>query len=782
MRHWVPLGIFLLLSAGFSEVWWMNRRHGEELLKTQCTVIASQSASRLEEAVRVRLALLQQLRVEWLLKPYTDPDSFRRRVEPILQQFPGFLAINWIDPNGVIRWVVPPRPNRAAVGKDLHYHPSARDTFIKAETTGRDQMSPPVTLYQGGLGIATYFPIRDGNRNLGYLNGVFRIEAMVRQILGPSVLGSYSVRITDAHRILFTNNLAPLEGWRARVPTAPLAIRDATREIEVLPIQAGAPLKRRLVNLGLLLAGLVLAATIALLTRQALTAHQRLRSSETRYRELFEQSMDAIYITTPSGRFVDVNQAAVTLFRARNRAQLLDIDIGTSLYQNPIDRVRLLEILDRDGSVRDYPLHLKALDGTPIFARTSETVARGQENEIVSIRGILHDETETHRMEEELIRVQRLESMSELAGGIAHDFNNILAAIMANASLLELAAEDGKQRLHTRQIQASVESAARLTRQLLEFARGAPRTTELVDLNELVEDTLLILERSIDPNITVRRHLSQDLPAVEGDPSRLQQILLNLLVNARDALPHGGEIAVATDRAPPAPKPTDPAIVPEELSSRPMVKVSVADNGHGMDEATRKRIFEPFFTTKERGKGTGLGLAVAYGVVRDHGGVLRVDSKPGEGSTFTVLLPSVTGKAPARRSSGAGQAKGGTATVLVVDDDADVRQGLTAMLESSGYHTLEAKDGLVALQILRQERHGVEAVILDMSMPGPNGVETMKAIRELDPTLRIILSTGFSEEGRGDDANPPDAYLDKPYGLESLLTTLEEVLERTTPS
>ncbi len=774
MKLWIPLGIFLFLAGGFTGVWLMNARHGEEILETQCRVIASQSASRMEEAVRVRLALVKQLRVEWLLKPYTDPESFRRRVQPILDQFPGFLAINWIDSKGIIRWAVPAGPNLAAVGKDLHFHTSARDTFLEAERTGRDQMTPPITLYQGGLGVASYFPIRDGNRDMGYLNGVFRIDPLVRRVLGPSVLQNYAVRITTGNRTLFTNGRQPLPGWQTRIPPAAISVGDARRKLYIFPLKTAVPVKRQITDLGLLLAGLLFSAVIAGLTRQALSAHERLRSSEERYRDIFETSMDAIYISTPEGRFVDFNEATVRLFKAKDRSELFQVDIPTDLYQNPGQRSTLLEALERDGAIREYPLHFDALDGSSLFVRVSATAARDSQGRITAIRGILHDETDKLKLQDELVRAQRLESMSDLAGGIAHDFNNILAAIMANASLLELKVNAPELEPYIEGIQTSVESAARLTSQLLQFARGSLQKTELVDLNALIDGTLLMLERTIDPNITVGRRLAEDLPPVEGDPGRLQQILLNLLINARDALPEGGSIIVETARSTRPEDLLDPAAGAE---SREWARITVSDTGHGMDEATRKRIFEPFFTTKGRTKGTGLGLAVAYGVIRDHGGAIRVDSAPGRGTTFQVFLPAASGTVAAGSKEPSGAIQECAATILVVDDDEAVRHGLTAMLDSAGYRWVEAADGLEAVEIFQGEHRSIDAVILDMTMPGPNGIETMKRLRDIAPEIPIILSTGYSEGGWDRETRPPDAFLHKPYGRKLLLTTLQKLLD-----
>jgi len=781
MKVWIPLGIFFFLAAAFSGVWLMNVRYDERILETQCRVIASQSAARLEEGVRIRLALVRQLRSEWLLKPYTDEETFRHRVQPILEQFPGFLAINWIDPKGIIRWVVPPGPNAAAVGQDLHFHPTARTTFVRAEGSGKDEMTPPINLYQGGLGVAAYFPIRDGTKDYGYLNAVFRIRPMVRQILGPSLLENYAIRITADGRTLFSNGKKPVPGWKDRIPPATIAVGSARRSLYVDPIETSIPLKQRMEGIALFLAGILFAGAIAVLTRQALSAHERLRRSEKRYRDIFESSMDPIYVSTPEGRLLDFNEATMRTFKAESRSQLMEVDLSRDIYQDPEERRQLMEALTKYGAVRQYPLRLKALDDSPLFVRVSARVARDSQGRITAFHGVIHDETETRKMREEMVRIQRLESMSDLAGGIAHDFNNILAAIMANASMLELGLEDPEKRVYTERIQASVESASRLTGQLLQFARGSLQKTELVDLNALVDDTLLILERSIDPNITIRRELDPQLPPVEGDPGRLQQILLNLLVNARDALPDGGVITIRTARSGPPADHTDPAIMPGELSSDPWICLSVSDTGHGMTEATKKRIFEPFFTTKGRTKGTGLGLAVAYGVVRDHGGAIQVESAPGRGATFHVFLPTAPGSAPAREESPADPVPEAMATILVVDDDEAVRHGLTSMLESAGYRVIQAADGIEAMAVFRKDHATIDAVILDMTMPGPSGIEIMDDLRKVNADIPVVLSTGYIEGGWDLGSRPPDAFLHKPYGRVLLLKTLTEVLERNRP-
>jgi len=385
----------------------------------------------------------------------------------------------------------------------------------------------------------------------------------------------------------------------------------------------------------------------------------------------------------------------------------------------------------------------------------------------------LRDTTREDSLEDQLRQTQKMEALGRLAGSIAHDFNNVLAAIMSNVSLLRLKLPDADLGQYLERIERSVDSASQLTRQLLEFSRGAFSSTGPVELNPLVETALLIVERSVEPSITVECHLEDGLPPVQGDAGRLQQVLLNLLLNARDAMPDGGTLTVSTSLVP-----TPPGLragTCEDTSS--CIRLTVADTGLGMSPETASRIFEPFFTTKDRTRGTGLGLAVVYGIVRDHGGVIRVQSAPAKGSRFEVFLPPAThetspGVEPDRPSPKR------FATVLVVDDDSDVRGGVCEILAEKGYTVFEASESAEAVSLLREHAADIDLVLLDVTMPGPSGLETMKQLRRVKPAVRVVLSSGYGlgvwRPGR--DGAPPDAVLPKPYSVATLLETIRTTL------
>ncbi len=769
----VSLAVFLILAGLFVSVWKANRGHQHSALRAQAEKLAELTARQLEDSIRARLTLAKQLRIEWEIHPFPNRRSFERRALALMQQISGYQALNWIDSKGVIQWTVPRGPNIKAEGHDLHQHPFARETFMRAEATKSDQVTPIIELLQGGLGLASYLPIESNGQDLGYLNAVFRIDPLVNEVLPEAVRTRFPIHIEAGGRRIFSNHLQPLSDWTAHPQPATLKVGETTWTVQVM-------VGREAVSQGnggssslLLVVGIGLSALIAVLVWLAIRFVHRLQQSERRYRELFEESLDAVYISTPEGRLLDINQAGVQMFEATNIEQLLSVDIGAELFVDPIERDQLVKALEREGSVQGYLLHLRRLDGEDLWVRATATTVRDERGEIVQLRGILHDETNVHRMQQELIKIQRIEGMSQLAGGVAHDFNNVLAAIMSNISLLRLKIQDADQGQYLERIERSVDSASQLTRQLLEFSRGTLSSTGPVELNPLVETALVIVERSIDSSITIECHLEDALPPVQGDAGRLQQVLLNLLLNARDAMPDGGTLTVSTSLVPSPPDLPDESC--EGTSS--CIRLAVVDTGLGMTPETASRIFEPFFTTKGRSKGTGLGLAVVYGIVRDHGGTIRVQSAPNKGSRFEVLLPPATEDAPPGVEPDESSLNR-PPTVLVVDDDSDIRGGVREILTEKGYAVVEASKPAEALSLIRERAEDIDLVLLDMTMPGPSGLETMNKLREVRPDVSVVLSSGFGvgvwkpEFG----GKPPDAVLPKPYSITTLLETIATVL------
>jgi signal transduction histidine kinase len=391
----------------------------------------------------------------------------------------------------------------------------------------------------------------------------------------------------------------------------------------------------------------------------------------------------------------------------------------------------------------------------------------------------VRDVTEQRRAEETIRRTQKLESLGVMAGGIAHDFNNLLVTVLGNASLAqaELPA-DSPARERVADIERAAERASELTRQLLTYAGRGRLEVAPVDLSRLVSDVADLMSVSISKRVTVQLALAPEPPAVTGDASQLRQLVMNLLLNAADAIgEEEGIVDLSVQVLPFAAEELDEFAGDGAPAPGRWLVLRVADTGCGMDEEVRARIFDPFFSTKFTGRG--LGLAASLGVVRSHGGFVRVRSEAGRGSEFTVLLPPGAAPAPPRKPAENADAHWrSNATVLVVDDDANVSRVAERMLASAGLEVLTAAEGSEALEIWR-ERGGVDLVLLDLHMPGLSGEATCRALRELDPDALVLFTSGYPEQEASDllvDARH-SAFIQKPYRTEQLLAKVRALLE-----
>jgi PAS domain S-box-containing protein len=770
-----PLLVFGLLTGLFFLIWRQIPQHQDELLRVQTQVTAEQAAIRLEDYLNTRLELVDQIRREWLMSDHTSRAAFTQRSLALQQQFTGYQAVNWIDSEGVIRWVVPLGSNLPAANRDLHDHPFAAETFIAAESTGELQITPPITLFQGGRGFAAYYPLRRSGMNEGYINAVFRIRSLLDDCLEGNLLGRYAVWVWYGDTEVYHNPVKGGSALERYLATADFRVLGRGWRIRIAPTRSLMPVRIALLNRTLLGLGLVLAAVAGWLFHLYATRQQELALSEAKYRELFESSLDAIYISSTDGQLLDINEAGVRLFGGRSREDMLQVDIREQLFQRGEDRDAFLDTLGQQGSAIDYEVELRRLDGSPITALISATVVTDEQGRFVAIRGIIDDITEQKRLQEQLFRMQKIESLGILAGGIAHDFNNLLGGIMGHASMLRLKTRDSELERYARIIESSVERGKSLTSQLLAFARGSILQRRPVEINQTVQATLRILGRTLDRAIEIVEDLTPDLPTVDADEGQLEQVVMNLCLNARDAMPEGGALTVRTFQAASVSGvETNPGI------EGPFVCVTVADSGAGMAPEVREKIFEPFFTTKEGSQGTGLGLSVVYGIVRAHGGLVGVESQPGEGSQFTVYLPVGSTASESRDEAQASPVRG-SEVILVVDDDEVIGNIICEALEEHGYRTLGARDGVEALEVFEAHQGEVDLVILDMVMPRLGGRKTFERLLEIDPGVRVMLSTGYSESEESEALleRGVAGFIQKPYSVESLLAAVRSVLDET---
>jgi signal transduction histidine kinase/ActR/RegA family two-component response regulator len=400
-----------------------------------------------------------------------------------------------------------------------------------------------------------------------------------------------------------------------------------------------------------------------------------------------------------------------------------------------------------------------------------------------SMRGTLQrNEEQREQLEGQLRQAQKMEALGRLAGGVAHDFNNLLTVIRGHSELILDRVQPGETlHNHSQQIRKTADRAASLTRQLLVFSRMQVLQAKVLDVNELIADMVKLLRRLIREDIELSLQLGDSLPRIKADPGQFEQVLLNLAVNASDAMPLGGKLAIETENV----------VVAKNNAMRPAIEpgqyvlVSVTDTGYGMDEETKTRIFEPFFTTKEPGKGTGLGLATVYGVVKQSGGFIWVESEPGKGTRFELYLPRTEERLEASFSEEPGKLPaviGRRKTVLVVEDEIGVRELACQFLTAAGYSVLTAQDGMEALETAERFGESIHAVLTDVVMPKMRGPELGLRLKILLPRTKIVYMTGYLEQNDAETGELDHALvLQKPFSRESLVQLVGQALNKKRP-
>jgi two-component system cell cycle sensor histidine kinase/response regulator CckA len=391
-----------------------------------------------------------------------------------------------------------------------------------------------------------------------------------------------------------------------------------------------------------------------------------------------------------------------------------------------------------------------------------------------AMQGVLMDVTEKELLEKQLQQAQKMEAIGTLAGGIAHDFNNLLMAMQGNTSLMLLDVDSSHPHYEKlKNIEQYVHRGADLTKQLLGFARGGKYEVRPTDLNKLIMMSSEMFGRT-KKEITIQSKYQQDLWTVEVDQGQIEQVLLNLYVNAWQAMPGGGKLFIQTENV----------ILDEayaklfKLVPGKFVKITVMDTGVGMDESTSQKIFDPFFTTKEMGRGTGLGLASAYGIIKNHGGIIYVYSEIGEGTAFNIYLPA-SEKGITKEKETLEEILKFTGTILLVDDEEMIIDVGRKMLEKLGFEVLIAGNGKEAMEVYEKTRDRIKLVILDMIMPGMAGRETYDKLRENNPDIKVLLSSGYSINGQATEIldRGCNGFIQKPFDMRKLSHSISKIIE-----
>ncbi len=519
------------------------------------------------------------------------------------------------------------------------------------------------------------------------------------------------------------------------------------------------------------------------------TTEQALRESEEKYRDLFENAPVGIFRTHSSGYALMANStiAGILGFSSPKEAVTHYSNLDEQLFENREIRKELLRNLGEHGYVEDFEFPAKTYDGQTVWLNVNaRKVPDGYCDDSFFIDGFAADitkrksaEEKKAQLEEQFYQAQKMESIGRLAGGVAHDLNNLLTPILGYAEiLLEDNSLDGGSRDVVEEIVGAGRRAQTLIRQLLAFSRKQSLQFERISVNELVKDFEKLLCRTLREDIEIFTKLAPSAPLIKGDMGQLEQVIMNLAVNAQDAMPQGGELSIET-----AVTVLDESYADQKKGVKPgsYVMLAVNDTGSGMDAYTIERLFEPFFTTKEKGKGTGLGMSTAYGIIKQHGGNIWAYSEPGYGTTVKIYLPALTGSRDKEASDDQEEAElTGDETILLVEDDQQVRELASTVLKRFGYSVFAAEDGQDALSIVNRHENEIHLLLTDVIMPDMDGKELFERISGIYTHVRVLFMSGYTNDVIANhgviDENVD--FIQKPFSIKALAAKVREVLDK----
>jgi PAS domain S-box-containing protein len=571
----------------------------------------------------------------------------------------------------------------------------------------------------------------------------------------PEITSSISIPLLVAHKVVGTLNINALERLR------PFTVA----QMKVL---------------------MILAATAAAGIESA-SLYTQVRQAEEKYRSIFENAVEGIFQATPDQRLLTVNPSMARILGYDSPRELIaDFNAtGRQLWINPDTTDQINAALNSTGIVEGLPIEAARKNGESIWLSLNLRLVKDEHGSTIYREGTIEDitartEAESRRkeLEQQLRQSQKMEAIGQLAGGVAHDFNNLLTAINGYSSLaLQRANPDDRIRGYLEEVKKAGERAANLTRQLLAFGRKQMLKPITLNLNDVVSEMSKMLRRLIGEDICFDARFDPELKQIRADPGQIEQVLVNLVVNSRDAMPHGGTLTIET-----ANFEIDHEFASRHLGLAPgkYVVLTVSDDGCGMDEKTKARIFEPFFTTKEKGRGTGLGLSTVYGIVTQSGGNVWVYSEPGDGTVFKVFLPQFQQECEAPTKPLIDLvAPRGSETILLVEDEDVVRGLARQILEQAGYHVLDAPGGDEAIRLCRELRGPIDLLLTDVVMPETSGREVAECLTKLRPATRVLYMSGYTDDAivHHGVLDSDVEFIQKPFTPIALAQKVREVLD-----
>ncbi len=796
-RRWLPLWVGLVSSIVSLYLWQGLRANEQAQIERSTGQAAQDLAAAVEERAAVRFARVVRMAKRWEGWEALEPIPQKQwEFDAALTIEPTSLrALELVEPSGRVRWVAPKENAAGEEGRELGQEDKQR-AALEAAARERAVVAGPVYELAGGTrGFRLFIPSFRKEKVENYLAGVVSLPGLMESVL-ENEGEDYQVGVYAGDELVYTRPKEVEPKRRQWAEQAEVDLHGLKLHLEVWPgpatlAQARSPLP--LVTLG---TGLVLSWLLALAAWLAQHAQARARAlgEEIEVRQKTEEALRR----SEAGLEESQRVAHLGSWEWDPAKEQLDwsdetyriFGLPKSVQPNQEKALELVHPDDREATRRSVEAALKhggrmvietrlvLAGGAARVVRAEGEVHRNAARRIVRVVGTVQDITEQAHLEEQFRQAQKMEAVGRLAGGVAHDFNNLLMLIKGYSELLaERGRADETVRRYAVEIDGAADRATALTRQLLAFSRRQVLEPRVLDLNDVVRDVQKMLVRLIGEDIELATRLEPTVGRVRVDPGQLEQVILNLAVNARDAMPRGGRLTIETSDVV-----LDDGYARQHNGVQPgaYVMLAMSDTGAGMSEEVRAHIFEPFYTTKEKGKGTGLGLATVYGIVRQSGGNIWVYSELGRGTIFKMYFPRVEAPAETLRGrTSLGDFPRGTETVLLAEDAEQVRALAREFLEGLGYRVLEANDVQHAIELAQRHEGPIEALVTDLVMPQMGGRELAQRLAELRPTIRVLYMSGYTDEmiTGGEGLAPGVAFLQKPFTREVLARKMRELLD-----
>lgn len=787
----ITLAILTITAVIFS----FQRSNTEVRLAQETRLTGSTVAAQLQTHLNARLKAGALLGQRFVVAEEIDAETFRAEAALTHALFEDFQALSWVDAAGVIRIVTPEEGNEAAINLDLRTLPLPAQVLARSEETGRMQVTPPIELAQGGRGFVAYVPVSGTAGRTGFVNIVFRTDPLFENVLKESGARPYALNITDAGKLVFATSEVAVRSdiahesfvmvgprqWRISIaPTASL-VRQANTWLDEIILAFG-----------------VLAAVLSGLTSRLVFVRQAaVQKGEARLRDIANNIDDVVWVGSADNTETRyINPAFERVFglsfeQIKNDpsalADILEPDEAQKIFgtiEAVSEKLATEEKLSTDRF--EYPIYkVKGPDGITRDMYARGVAMRDENGQIDRFVNVATDVTELIRTQEDLrnsnerlLQSQKMEAIGQLTGGVAHDFNNLLAVILGNIELAEDADLPDEIRKSLSVAKSTALKGAALTKSLLSFARQSPLEPARIDINKMVKETESWSSRVIPEIIEFEASLLDSLWKVEVDPTLTQSALLNLILNARDAMPDGGKLTLETSNVRIGQEYNE--LHDEDIEPGHYVLLSVSDTGTGIHKENLAQVFDPFFTTKPVGAGSGLGLSMVQGFMKQSGGFVRISSEQNVGTTLKLYFKAVSGEQEndARDRPASRMPNTAGSRILVVEDEEAVLDLLVTVLTRAGHLVTPARSGDEALKIW-DEDPSFDIVVTDIVMPGGlQGTDLARALRERNKDLPVVFLSGYASEATVYEnwLRQEDIRLMKPVTRNDLLVAVEKAL------